>query len=144
MFGIMGLLDIPLNSANLIVLPLIIGLGVENGIHIINDYRRRTSSYHRMSTATTTAVVINSLTTMVGFAALMIARHQGLQSLGRVLTIGMSCCLLSALVLPNILTLMFPASAEASWDMAAEEGHPARRPRKVPTTGLSSEAMAAR
>ena len=50
-----------------------------------------------MSTATTTAVLINSLTTMVGFAALMVASHQGLQSLGRVLTIGMSCCLFSAL-----------------------------------------------
>ena len=95
MFGLMGLLNIPLNSANMIVLPLILGLGAENGIHIVNDFRRRTSRYHRMSSATTTAVIINSLTTMVGFAALMVASHQGLQSLGRVLTIGMSCCLLA-------------------------------------------------
>jgi hypothetical protein len=40
---------------------------------------------------------------MVGFGALMIASHQGLQSLGRVLTIAMGCCLLSSLVLPNLL-----------------------------------------
>jgi len=105
MFGLMGLLNIPLNSANMIVLPLILGLGAENGIHIVNDFRRRTSRYHRMSSATTTAVIINSLTTMVGFAALMVASHQGLQSLGRVLTIGMSCCLLCALVLPNVFLL---------------------------------------
>ena len=69
----------------MIVLPLIIGLGAENGIHIINDFRRRTGRYHRMSAATTTAVILNSLTTMVGFAALMVASHQGLWSLGRVL-----------------------------------------------------------
>ena len=85
MFGLMGFLNIPLNSANMIVLPLIIGLGAENGIHIVNDFRRRTGHYHRMSTATTTAVILNSLTTMVGFAALMVASHQGLWSLGRVL-----------------------------------------------------------
>ena len=84
LFGLMGWLGIPLNSANMIVLPLILGLGAENGIHIVNDFRRRTGRYHRMSAATTTAVIINSLTTMVGFAALMIASHQGLQSLGRV------------------------------------------------------------
>ena len=51
------------------------------------------------------AVVVNSLTTMVGFGALMIANHRGLQSLGRVLTISMGCCLFSSLLLPNLLVL---------------------------------------
>jgi hypothetical protein len=120
MCGLMGFLNIPLNSANMIVLPLILGLGAENGIHIVNDFRRRTRRYHRMSTATTTAVIINSLTTMVGFAALMVASHQGLQSLGRVLTIGMSCCLLAALVLPNLLVLWCNAKEQPGDE--AEEG----------------------
>jgi hypothetical protein len=123
MCGLMGMLNIPLNSANMIVLPLILGLGAENGIHIVNDFRRRSSRYHRMSAATTTAVIINSLTTMVGFAALMVASHQGLQSLGRVLTIGMSCCLLSALVLPNLF-LLWSEGKQVAYD-EAEEG-PAR------------------
>ncbi len=119
LFGLMGWLGIPLNSANMIVLPLILGLGAENGIHIVNDFRRRPRRYHRMSAATTTAVIINSLTTMVGFAALMIASHQGLLSLGRVLTIGMSCCLMSALVLPNLL-LLRPGGSEAAFDLEEE------------------------
>jgi predicted RND superfamily exporter protein len=119
MFGLMGFLNIPLNSANMIVLPLIIGLGAENGIHIINDFRRRTGRYHRMSAATTTAVILNSLTTMVGFAALMVASHQGLWSLGRVLTIGMSCCLMCALVLPNVLVL-WPQGRQAAGDREEE------------------------
>ena len=51
------------------------------------------------------AVVVNSLTTMVGFGALMIANHQGLQSLGRVLTISMGCCMFNSLLLPNLLVV---------------------------------------
>jgi hypothetical protein len=51
------------------------------------------------------AVVVNSLTSMVGFGALMIANHRGVQSLGRVMTIAMGCCLFSSLVLPNLLLL---------------------------------------
>jgi hopanoid biosynthesis associated RND transporter like protein HpnN len=130
MFGLMGFLNIPLNSANMIVLPLILGLGAENGIHIVNDFRRRTTRYHRMSAATTTAVLINSLTTMVGFAALMVANHQGLQSLGRVLTIGMSCCLMSALVLPNLF-LLWQSGKEIAYD-EAEEGPSPIVPSPVP------------
>lgn len=48
---------------------------------------------------------MNTLTTMVGFGALMIAHHRGLQSLGRVLTISMACCLFTSLLLPNLLRI---------------------------------------
>jgi predicted RND superfamily exporter protein len=106
MFGLMGALDLPLNPANIIVLPFLLGIGMENGVHIIHDYRRQGSNYQQMSNSASLAVVINSLTTMVGFASLMIANHRGLQSLGRALTIGMSCCLMSALVMPNLLLLL--------------------------------------
>jgi predicted RND superfamily exporter protein len=102
-FGVMGLLNIPLNPANMIVLPLILGIGVDDGVHVVHDFRRQKGRY-RMSPSTASAVLITSLTTMVGFGSLMIASHCGLQSLGRVLTIGVSCCLFSSLVmLPAIL-----------------------------------------
>ena len=45
MFGIMGFLDIPLNAANMISLPLMLGMGVDNGINIIYDYRRQQGKY---------------------------------------------------------------------------------------------------
>lgn len=98
MFGVMGFLNIPLNPANMISLPLMLGMGVDNGINIVYDYRRQQGRY-RMSPSTAVAVILNTLTTMVGFAVLMIADHRGLQSLGRVLTIGMSCCLVSSLII---------------------------------------------
>jgi hypothetical protein len=106
MFGLMGYLDIRLNPANMITLPFIIGIGLENGVNIVHDFRRQGPRYRRMSSATSVAVMINSLTTMVGFGALMIAQHQGLQSLGRALTIGMACCLFSSLVLPNLFCVL--------------------------------------
>jgi hopanoid biosynthesis associated RND transporter like protein HpnN len=103
MFGLMGLLDIPLNAANMIGLSLMLGMGMETGVLILQDYLGQRGPY-RMSAATGTAVVLNTLTTMVGFGVLMIADHRGLQSLGRVLTIGMTCSLVSSLViLPALL-----------------------------------------
>jgi predicted RND superfamily exporter protein len=53
------------------------------------------------------AVALNGVTTMVGFGSLMIARHQGIYSLGLLLTLGSACGLLASLVvLPVILRLM--------------------------------------
>jgi len=103
-FGVLGILDLPLNPANMIALPLMLGLGVDYGIHIVHDFREQRGPY-KMSPSTAVAVLVDSLTTIVGFGALMIADHQGLQSLGRVLTIGVSCCLFTSLVmLPALLT----------------------------------------
>jgi len=105
MFGLMGLLEIPLNPANMIVLPLILGIGIDAGVHVVHDYRAQRGPY-RVSPSTASAVVINSLTNMAGFGSLMFASHRGLQSLGRVLTLGLTCCLFTALVmLPAMLSL---------------------------------------
>lgn len=98
LLGLLGLLNIPLNPANMIVLPLILGIGVDDGVHVVHDFRLQKGRY-RMSPSTASAVLITSLTTMVGFGSLMIASHRGLQSLGRVLTIGVSCCLFTSLVM---------------------------------------------
>ena len=106
LFGLMGLLDVPLNAANIIALPLMLGMAIDNGVHIMHDFHGQRGRY-RMSHATSIAVVLDSVTTMVGFAVLMIADHRGLQGLGRVMTIGMACCLFSSLIiLPAILALM--------------------------------------
>jgi len=105
-FGILGILNLPLNPANMIALPLMLGIGVDYGVHIVHDYLDQKGPY-RMSPSTAVAVLVDSLTTVVGFGALMIASHQGLQSLGRVLTIGVSCCLFTSMImLPALLTWM--------------------------------------
>jgi predicted RND superfamily exporter protein len=104
MFGLLGWLNIPLNPANLIALPLIMGLGVDYGVHILHEFRETQGPY-KMSPGTAVAVLVDALTTLVGYGSLMIATHQGLQSLGRVLTLGVTCCLFTSLImLPAALT----------------------------------------
>jgi predicted RND superfamily exporter protein len=106
LFGLMGILDLPFNAANVISLPLMLGMAIDNGVHIMHDFHGQRGRY-RMSHATSIAVILDSVTTMVGFAVLMVADHRGLQSLGRVMTIGMACCLFSSLIiLPAILAWM--------------------------------------
>jgi predicted RND superfamily exporter protein len=104
MLGLLGWLGIPLNPANMIVLPLILGIGIDDGVHVIHDYRTQQGRF-RLSNSTATAILMTSLTSMVGFGSLMIASHRGLESLGRVLTIGVCCCLFTSLtILPAVLT----------------------------------------
>jgi hopanoid biosynthesis associated RND transporter like protein HpnN len=103
--GLMGLLDIPLNPANMIVLPLTLGLGMDTGINLVHEMRNQRGRYRGAGNAVIVAVVVNTLTTMVGFGALMVANHQGLQSLGRVLTISMAFNMFNSLLLPNLLLI---------------------------------------
>ena len=110
MAGAMTLLQVDLNPLNLIVLPLVLGIGVDDGIHIVHDYRRQVaagSKDYSPSGETLTGVILTSLTSIVGFGSLMIAGHQGLVSVGLVMAIGVACCLLVALIpLPALLTLV--------------------------------------
>ncbi|MHB1037882.1 MAG: MMPL family transporter [Pirellulales bacterium] len=142
-FGLMGLLNIPLNPANMIALPLILGIGVDYGIHIIHEFRDQPGRY-RMSPGTAVAVVVDALTTIVGYGAMMIASHQGLQSLGRVLTIGITCCLFTSMImLPALLTWITrnrpqpEAADEPRSHEASLPGHVIRRrdPAEHPGTG---------
>ncbi|MEN6458686.1 MAG: MMPL family transporter [Thermoguttaceae bacterium] len=114
--GLMGLLDIPLNQANMIMLPLTLGIGMESGINLLHELRCQRGAYRGAGNAVLVAVVVNSLTTMVGFGALMIANHRGLQTLGRALTLSMGCCLICSLLLPNLLVLGRFGNTEDSGD----------------------------
>jgi len=146
-FGLLGMLKLPLNPANMIVLPLILGIGIDDGVHVVHDFRRSRGRY-RMSPSTASAVLITSLTTMVGFGSLMIASHRGLQSLGRVLTIGVSCCLFSSLImLPALLAWLTrnrPEPAEADWPESGARGpalHRLHRRDPVHRPGTSVHAV---
>jgi predicted RND superfamily exporter protein len=103
--GILGYLGMPLNPANIMTLPLVVGIGVTNGIHLLNRFvEEGTPSLVTKSTGK--AVIVSGLTTMAGFASLMLGKHQGIQSLGLVMTIGVATCMLGALtVVPAMLAI---------------------------------------
>ena len=110
-YGLLGLLDIPLNPANCIVLPLILGIGIDDGIHLVHNYRLQQSNgtgRYQMPDSLAMSIVITTLTTAIGFGSLMIADHRGLQSLGRVLVIGISCCTFSSLIIMPAILLCLP------------------------------------
>lgn len=118
--GLMGLVGIDLNPANLIGIPLILGIAVDYGVHIVHDSLERPGPY-RISASTANSVLVDALTTILGFGALMVASHRGLESLGRVLTLGVTTCTLTSLIfLPAVLAIVRPGRAAADDDETAE------------------------
>jgi hypothetical protein len=106
--GVLGLCGLPLNPANMIALPLILGVGIDNGVHVLHDYLlRRREGQSTISRAIGRGVLVKALTTMIGFGTLMVSSHRGLFGLGFILTLGVGCCMLTALVfLPAVLRLL--------------------------------------
>jgi uncharacterized protein len=105
--GVMELIGLKLNMANLVILPLILGIGVVNGIHIIHRYREEENKHVSiLAKSTGQAVLLSSLTTMIGFGSMMVANHYGVFSLGMVLTLGVFNCLIASVTfLPALLKL---------------------------------------
>jgi hopanoid biosynthesis associated RND transporter like protein HpnN len=111
--GLMGLFGVPLNPANMIAFPLILGVGVDNGVHVLHDWLlRRGEGRATISHAIGRGVTVKAFTTMIGFGTLMLSTERGLAGLGLILTLGVCCSMLSALVLlPAALRLFAPQSA---------------------------------
>ena len=104
--GIMGYFNIPFNPANIMTLPLVIGIGVTNGIHILNRFaEEQTPSILAKSTGK--AVLVSGLTTIAGFGSLALAKHRGIESLGYLMATGVATCMIAALTfMPAFLTLL--------------------------------------
>jgi hypothetical protein len=102
--------DVPFNFANIIVLPLILGIGVDSGIHLVHRHRTGLrGAENLLRTGTARAVLFSALTTITSFATLALSNHLGIASLGQLLTIGITLMLgANVIVLPAILTLVDP------------------------------------
>lgn len=104
--GLMGWFDIPINLANIMTLPLVIGIGVTNGVHILNRFaEERTPGILARSTGK--AVLVSGLTAIAGFGSLILAKHHGIYSLGCVMATGIATCMIAGLTfLPALLNLL--------------------------------------
>ena len=106
MLGLMTVVGVPFNPVNIMSLTLVIGIGVTNGIHILNRFAEEPHP-SIMATSTGKAVLVSGLNTIAGFGSLLVARHQGIASLGVVMAIGTGMCMLASLtVLPAVLNLL--------------------------------------
>jgi uncharacterized protein len=104
--GLMGWRGVPFNPANIMTLPLVIGIGVTNGIHILNRFaEERTPGILARSTGK--AVLVSGLTAIAGFGSLILAQHRGIHSLGFIMAIGIAMCMIAGLTfLPALLNLI--------------------------------------
>ena len=93
------LFDIPFNYANVIVLPLLIGIGVDSGIHLVLRQQLVTGDDETVyGTSTPRAVLFSALTTVASFGSLMLSAHRGTASMGQLLSIAIAFTLVCTLV----------------------------------------------
>lgn len=120
---VMALVPITLNLANIVVLPLVFGVGIDAGVHMVHRCRqsarkegegstegddgKNVASLEDLLQGTGASVMLAAVTTMVGFAGLIVPDHGGMRSLGLAMVLGTGCCLVATIfVLPAVLVLI--------------------------------------
>jgi len=110
MLGLMYVLGMKYNYINLIAVPIILGIGIDDGVHALHRYReetgegiKRTAGSFRMVGK---AILLTSITTMIGFGSVGFYEMRGMASFGHVLFMGVGMCFLATIfVLPAMLRI---------------------------------------
>ena len=108
LFGIMIIFGLKFNFYNLVVLPAILGIGCDNGVHLAHRFRDegRKNMWEVLS-STGQHITVGSLTTMMGFSGLLFTTHPGLQSIGIMAVVGIGMTLVTALTfLPSSVQVL--------------------------------------
>jgi uncharacterized protein len=107
--GLMGWMGVPLNAANLLLLPLIVGVGIDNGVYLVHRFGEGSegAAPRPLAVSAAKAITLASLTNIVGFGSLMLSSHRGIFSLGFVVTVAIVCLwVASVTTLPGLLGLI--------------------------------------
>jgi len=115
MLALMHPLGIRFTPANMVALPLLFGIGLDSGVHMLHRSRESSGAapLATLVQGTGTAVSVAALTNAVGFAALMAADYRAMQDLGLLLSIGISLTIVaSVVVLPALLVVLRRAGLE--------------------------------
>ena len=92
--------DMPVNFANIIALPLLFGLGVDSGIHVIHRLRSAAEATGNvLHSSTARGVFFSAMTTIFSFSSLAFSAHVGMASMGKMLAIGILCTLMCTLII---------------------------------------------
>ena len=127
-------LGVSFNFANVIVIPLLLGMGVDTGIHLV--HRCRTDAPpdgNLLHTSTARAVLLSAATTMASFGTLGFSSHLGMSSLGRLLVLGIALILVCNLVLlPALVRITEARKVTAVDDLETPEAETgsAKTPRR--------------
>jgi len=111
-FAVIELSGLTLNMANILVVPLIFGLGVDTGIHVVHRYHVAGNVSELLRSSTPRAVTLSALTTIGTFISLSFNPHKGAASIGLILSVAISLLMLvTFIVLPALLARFEPKSA---------------------------------
>jgi len=113
--GVMRLLGLEFNLANVWALPLIIGTAAEYGLNIyVRFVEGIARGGPRFPRSVILGVILSWLTTIAGFGSLMVARHHGIFTLGLLLSVGSTASLIgSVFVLPVLIGLVMNPEQQA-------------------------------
>lgn len=110
MLGCLALLGVRFDVANIVALPLVLGIGIAFGVHMMHRVREKPEAGRErvdldvVVRGTGGAIVVAAVTTMAGFAGLMLGKYGAMLSLGIVMVVGIAASLLATLfVLPAVL-----------------------------------------
>jgi uncharacterized protein len=106
------LFNVPFNFANVIVLPLLFGLGVAGGIHLVLRERDQAGSADVLHTSTPRAIMFSALTTIGSFSTIALSSHPGTASMGVLLSIAIVLTLFCTLLVLPALMVIGPVTRE--------------------------------
>jgi predicted RND superfamily exporter protein len=123
-FGILGILalheyvGVTLNFASILTIPLVIGIGIDDGIHIIHRYLEEgKKSIPLVIKNTGKAIFLTTGTTCLAFSSFLFAEHPATRSLGRVPVLGLILCFIASIILlPALLKLIFERKEKKNAD----------------------------
>ena len=118
----MAELPLPLNYANIIALPLLLGVGVSFNIYFVMNWRA--GPHAVLGSATARAILFSALTTGTAFGSLALSGHPGTASMGQLLLISLGCTLVASLVLIPALLASVPRPATADPSKRTLRGMP--------------------
>jgi hopanoid biosynthesis associated RND transporter like protein HpnN len=123
--GLMYLFDLSFTLGNVFGLPLILGAGAEYGLNLVVRFiEGREHGGPLIARSTVMAVLVNGLTTIVGFGSLMLAAHRGIFGLGLLLTLGSIACLVAALIVLPVVLRLVAGPRPAPPSPARPDAHP--------------------
>jgi len=100
MVGLMKLIGMQLTIVNVMGLPMIIGIGIDYGVHIVHRWRIEGSNkVNKIFASTGKAILLSAITTMLAFGSLIFSIWRGFGSLGGAMFIGVGACFLSTVII---------------------------------------------
>lgn len=108
MVGLMKLIGMQITVVNIMGLPMIIGIGIDDGVHIVHRWRiEGKGKVNQIFASTGKAILLTSITTMLAFGSLIFSIWRGFASLGGAMFIGVGACFLSTvIILSGIIGLL--------------------------------------